>query len=677
VARSNQRNRNAPSGKGARPQQQRNAPGKSRKGGARATPPPRQAPRAWNFPVLPRVPLEARDSLYALATGIGCVCLFLTTFSGHASLGDSPESIAGVRTLGILHAPGYPSYVLAGHLFGTVLPFGSWAFRVNLFSLVCAALTCGVLFLVARLFGASRAGAAIGAIGFATTASFWLNADFAKHYPWTALTLIATVLFVLLARTYDSTKWLVAGAVSLAAAFASGWQLALIVGVGLVAMLWLDGYRPGRRALWLTGGVLVGTTVAFWLFVIVRAGQDPRLDWGSADSIGNLIHLILRKDFEDVQSGSGQAAGPGFFTVFGGLFGGLVRDFGLGVIALAIVGAAIPTSLRRGERSFLVGLVVVNVLAVVIGSGVDGVEGFRTVLAYDGYLLGAMLAIAVLAAVGTTFVVAIVRERIGNPAALAVVAVVAVLAIVPSIVVHRSHADLRTPAFADSYARQMFAELPPHAVLMTWSEESEMPMWYRQITSHARPDVTVVAVNGLQIPWERAQIAKRLGLGDALNRTDGSGPALLHALVTGVGSRPVYLDALAPLFLNQVVGYSDDGLVAHVVGSADGPQANANAARDGNALTAEERSDGLISGPANGSLHPTQLREPFFPLYLDHYRAHIELAKALAIAGDRAGTLRELHRAATLFPAIGTAQQAIQIVDQTPTKDLAQALRTV
>ena len=49
--------------------------------------------------------------------------VYLTTFSSHVSLGDAPEAVAGVRSLGILHAPGYPTYVLAARAFGDV--FGS------------------------------------------------------------------------------------------------------------------------------------------------------------------------------------------------------------------------------------------------------------------------------------------------------------------------------------------------------------------------------------------------------------------------------------------------------------------------------------------------------------------------------------------------------------------------
>ena len=55
------------------------------------------------------------------------------------ALGDSGELVAAVHTLGIPHPSGYPLYVLLGKLFSMALPIGSIAFRMSLFSAVCAA----------------------------------------------------------------------------------------------------------------------------------------------------------------------------------------------------------------------------------------------------------------------------------------------------------------------------------------------------------------------------------------------------------------------------------------------------------------------------------------------------------------------------------------------------------
>jgi len=53
------------------------------------------------------------------------------------------------ETLGTAHSPGYPFYVMATWLF-TRIDLGTLAYRVNLFSAVCGALSCKCIFLTAR-----------------------------------------------------------------------------------------------------------------------------------------------------------------------------------------------------------------------------------------------------------------------------------------------------------------------------------------------------------------------------------------------------------------------------------------------------------------------------------------------------------------------------------------------
>ncbi len=60
---------------------------------------------------------------------------------------DSAELASGVYSLGIVHPPGFPLYMLVGKLF-TFLPFGSVAYRLNLMSAFFAAATVYVLFRV-------------------------------------------------------------------------------------------------------------------------------------------------------------------------------------------------------------------------------------------------------------------------------------------------------------------------------------------------------------------------------------------------------------------------------------------------------------------------------------------------------------------------------------------------
>jgi len=60
---------------------------------------------------------------------------------------DSAELAAGAYTLGIVHAPGYPLYLLLGKAF-SYLPFGDIAYRLNLMSAFFGALTVGLIYLI-------------------------------------------------------------------------------------------------------------------------------------------------------------------------------------------------------------------------------------------------------------------------------------------------------------------------------------------------------------------------------------------------------------------------------------------------------------------------------------------------------------------------------------------------
>jgi hypothetical protein len=89
-----------------------------------------------DWPLLP--PLTA-----ALALTVFLLTLPPDLTWSHAG-GDGGELITAAATLGVPHPPGYPLYVVLGHLF-TWLPLGTVAWRLHLFSAVCTAAAVGLL----------------------------------------------------------------------------------------------------------------------------------------------------------------------------------------------------------------------------------------------------------------------------------------------------------------------------------------------------------------------------------------------------------------------------------------------------------------------------------------------------------------------------------------------------
>jgi hypothetical protein len=622
--------RPGPSTKRARPASTARKPAESR---AARVPEPQAAP----------VGFPGWESIVAAGVGVGAAALFLDTVSSHVALGDAPESVIGVRTLGILHAPGYPAYVLAAKAFGSIFAVGGWALRVNLFSVVCAALVVVATYLLARRLGASPAGAAIGSFAFASSSSFWFNAAFAKHYAFSALLVTASALLVVMWQRGGASALLIAAGALIGAGLGSAWQLAAIMALGLVVLVATGSRRPDVRVVVGAAAGLVVVALAVWCFVLVRAHQDPLLNWGDATNASRLLALIKQQDFGATGA---RSVSPGRV---GAAVGGLVRDFGAGAIALAVVGAAYWwRRVERGALWFLAVIGLVNLAAVILFAGFPSIQGFATGLVQGGYLIDTMLVIAVLASLGATTVI----TEIGNRASAVLVVPVTIIAlvgvtIVPSVLVHHKYANMRVPPFADDYGQSVLAELPPHSVLMVWGEEFSFPIIYRQVVDHERPDVTVLSVNGIGLDWVREQLTRRLDLGSALSPT-ASTPQLVLALIAKLkGSRPVFLDTNAMIALTDLVGYRTRGLVGEVVGGV-GPHPISDPAAVSARLERSEDQDGLIGRPSN--------RIPYRTIFYFYERAHIELAKVSALAGDLTGATNELQRAVSIFPSdTGTA----------------------
>ena len=133
--------------------------------------------------------------------------LYGSTVARTTSLWDAGEFIASAYGLQVMHPPGSPVYMLLGRLFSMFMPAGQVALAVNLVSVLAAALTVLLTYLIiVELIGwwqegcgvasgtyTALIGGVIGACTFAVTDSFWFNAVEAEVY---ALSMFFTALAV-------------------------------------------------------------------------------------------------------------------------------------------------------------------------------------------------------------------------------------------------------------------------------------------------------------------------------------------------------------------------------------------------------------------------------------------------------------------------------------------------
>src|SRR6266850_655164 len=130
---------------------------------------------------------------------------YVVTLAPTVPFWDAGEFIAAARTLGIPHPPGTPLFVLIGHVWAALLPFGEYAQRTNLLSATLSAFGGGCFFLVAydtlsrytadmqgpaaRLVSLGGALAAVLIAGFSFTT--WQNSNETEVYAAATFTIAA------------------------------------------------------------------------------------------------------------------------------------------------------------------------------------------------------------------------------------------------------------------------------------------------------------------------------------------------------------------------------------------------------------------------------------------------------------------------------------------------------
>ena len=144
--------------------------------------------------------------MWAVITALVTLAFFVVTLRpGVGGTEDSPKFQFIGEALGTAHSPGYPFYVMATWLF-TRVDLGTLAYRVNLFSAVCGALSCVCIFLTARRIGVTRLLSLAAALAAATSYPVWSNSVTAEVYTLAAV-LSGMAVYWLIAFAQTGATW--------------------------------------------------------------------------------------------------------------------------------------------------------------------------------------------------------------------------------------------------------------------------------------------------------------------------------------------------------------------------------------------------------------------------------------------------------------------------------------
>ncbi|PIR01779.1 MAG: hypothetical protein COV66_00250 [Nitrospinae bacterium CG11_big_fil_rev_8_21_14_0_20_45_15] len=230
--------------------------------------------------------------------------VYLATISPTVGYKDSPEFIDTAFTLGISHPAGFPTYNLLAKL-ATFLPFGSIAFKINLFSALFACLTLGMLYLTSIKIQCLVCGqkeeaiyrrVALVSVGFlAFCLPFWSFAIKAEVYTLNAFFVCLIVYLLLEWKQVKDARFL------FSAAFLYGLSAGnhATVGLFLPAILilyfvWKREGAPGSLSL-CAALFLIGFSV--YAYLPLRSFTEPSFDWGNPETLEGFLYQVTdRKD---------------------------------------------------------------------------------------------------------------------------------------------------------------------------------------------------------------------------------------------------------------------------------------------------------------------------------------------------------------------------------------------
>lgn len=236
-----------------------------------------------------------KDGRYcAAALAALSLALYLLTLAPTVAtvFDDSLEFQVVLPSLGIAHPTGYPLYTILGWLFSH-LPVGDPAYRVNLFSAVAGAATVGLLCLVARRLGVTRAAAAAVSLVYALSPVWWSQATIAEVYTLHGL-FMALILLLALDERRTQRPWL-ALAFGLAL---THHRMTLLLAPGLaVYLLWSDPGLPRRPRQMMSLLVALLAPLLLYLYLPLRGLSVSSLDGSYANTWSGFWRHVLASDY--------------------------------------------------------------------------------------------------------------------------------------------------------------------------------------------------------------------------------------------------------------------------------------------------------------------------------------------------------------------------------------------
>jgi hypothetical protein len=480
-----------------------------------------------------------RGRVHITAVFIFCITgiIYLLTLSRTINSFDSAELITGAYTLGIVHSPGYPLYLIIANVISRI-PFATVPLKVNAFSALAASSAVVLIFYAGMKLSNSLWSSALAASFVAFSRLVWSQAVLAEVYSLNLLLIACVSLAALVWNENPRTKTL------LLLLFFFGLSLthhpsALLLGPGILLLIIVKwrrnqlSWRPAFLAL-----ALFALPLMLYLYIPIRFQANPSLNYvgdyfnRNLTTIDGVLWMISGRMFAQEIFGRGLAEGLSqlmqlninlWLNLFGG--GAILTIIGFWTIRK-----------HKGLSAFF----IVSLSAILVFFAFYNVSDNAQMIAPTLVLIAPLLAIG-LHRFSHLMLTPSRQSRLNLPVIQTIITLSTITILVAT---NWNYANRRDDAHAYSFAQQVMANVEENALILAqWT--SATPLEYLQIVEGQRPDVEILD-RGLLALGVRDRIAQL-----EFPLTPDYETIILSRIDEALQSRPVYVIEEDPIIMKH------------------------------------------------------------------------------------------------------------------------------
>ncbi|MBN1371356.1 MAG: DUF2723 domain-containing protein [Anaerolineaceae bacterium] len=409
--------------------------------------------------------------------------------------GDGGDFLAAIRSGGVPHPSGYPTYTLLGSLLQH-LPFGSPPWQFALLSALPAALAAAWAgrWVQSQLFPGNRLGTLAGVIttlAWGSAPLFWSQAVIIEVHGLQALALVSWLWWLSLLNS-SAPAWKVA-LLSIAIGFSLGNHLTILLLAPAAAWVFYKARRNGESLsfLFLQIILVLGTTVVLYAGLALRAAGNPPINWGGADTWAGLLWLVSGRAYAGLLGSTPPTQILERLSAWASL---MIQQFWApGVLAAAWGAVQGPRPQTRLPWLPLWIFASFSIFAIFYNTADSLV-----------YLIPALLtgAIWIGSAAASLWTVSWKGKPLGKALAMILLAIILV-----RLPLTLPQVDPRSDQRAANYLAYAQEVVPHNALVFTQNDAETFPLWYLHFGLRKQPGWHIIVLPLTHYDWYRQSLA--------------------------------------------------------------------------------------------------------------------------------------------------------------------------